>query len=224
MINLKDTDLQKVVVTSDPHLGHNPKWNVPLWQARGYASVTEHDDMWIDTTNEVVRENDILFMLGDLCLNTTMPQLDAYLDRIRCKNLWCLWGNHNNPHEKAVYRKAMGTEYIGPFPVEKYPFQYKNMLYIGNRVEVVWNGQFVVMDHYPLYVWNEMAHGAWMLCGHSHNGCPLSQVTDFRGKILDVGWDGHHKPWSYSEIKEVMDKKQLMIVDHHRPDVSSIIA
>ena len=218
MVNITETSERRVFFTSDPHLGHNPKWDVPLWQARGYANVKEHDDMWMDITNELVREDDILFMLGDFCLNTTIDQFNAYLDRIRCRNLWCLFGNHNNPHEKAIYRKAMGTEHIGPFAVEKYPFQYKNMLYIGHRIEAVINGQFMVMDHYPLYVWNEMAHGAWMLCGHSHNGCPLSRGDNHQGKILDVGWDGHGKPWSMSELQEVMNKKQILVVDHHRPD------
>lgn len=218
MVNITETSDKRVFFTSDPHLGHNPKWAVPLWQARGYASVKEHDDMWMDITNEVVREDDILFMLGDFCLNTTIDQFNTYLDRIRCRNLWCLFGNHNNPHEKAIYRKAMGNKYIGPFPVETYPIQYKNMLYIGHRIEAVINGQFIVMDHYPIYVWNEMAHGAWMLCGHSHNGCPLSRGDTTHGKILDVGWDGHGKPWSMQEIQEVMNKKQILVVDHHRPD------
>lgn len=178
--------------------------------------------MWIDMTNELVGPNDYLFMLGDFCLNTTIQQFDAYLDRIKCRTIVSLWGNHNNPHEKAVYRKAMGNKFVGPFPVETYPLQYKNMLYVGPRIEAVINGQFMVMDHYPLYVWNEMAHGAWMLCGHSHNGCELSRAETTTGKILDVGWDGHGKPWSFEEIREVMNKKQIVAFDHHHPDKTEI--
>ena len=231
MINIRETADQKIFITSDPHLAHNPKWNIPLWKARGYNSSKEHDDMMIEIINETVRPNDILFMLGDLCLNMTMPQLDEYLDRIQCRNLWCLWGNHNNPHEKAIYRKAMqalhkaiGQSHIGPFEVEVYPLQYKNMLYLGHYLEAVINGQYTVLQHYPIYVWNEMAHGAWMLCGHSHYGCPLSRAENLSGKILDVGWDGHGKPWTLEEIRAVMDKKQILSVDHHRPEAPSEIA
>lgn len=219
MINIRETETQKIRITSDPHLGHNPKtWTNPIWKARGYGSVKEHDDAIIDNINLMCEPNDILFMLGDLCLNTTMPQLDAYLDRIQCRNVWCLWGNHNNPHEKSVFRKAMGQNYIGPFQVETYPFQYKNMLYIGNRLNAVLNGQYCVLDHFPIYVWEEMQHGAWMLCGHSHYGCDLSKAETLTGKILDVGWDGHKSVWTLEEIRAVMDKKQIVAVDHHRAD------
>ena len=218
MINIRETEDQKVRITSDPHLGHNPKWNVPIWQARGYSCVKEMDDAIIDNYNAMCRPNDILIMLGDLCLNCTMDQLNAYLDRIQCRNIWCLWGNHNNPHEKSVFRKAMGQNYIGPFQVETYPFQYKNMLYVGDRLKATLNGQFTIMDHYPIYVWEEMQHGAWMLCGHSHYGCELSRAETMTGKILDVGWDGHKSVWTLEEIRAVMDKKQIAVVDHHRPD------
>ena len=218
MINIRETENQKVRITSDPHLGHNPKWMVPIWKARGYGSVKEHDDAIIDNINATCRPNDILFMLGDLCLNCTMDQLNAYLDRIQCRNLWCLWGNHNNPHEKIVYRKAMGQNFIGPFQVETYPFQYKNMLYVGDRLKAILNGQFTIMDHYPIYVWEEMQHGAWMLCGHSHYGCELSRAETMTGKILDVGWDGHKSVWTLEEIRAVMDQKKIAVVDHHRPD------
>ena len=224
MINIKETEAQKIWVTSDPHLGHNPNWvsNPAPWQSRGFKDVKEHDDMWIELTNELVRPNDYLLMLGDFCLNTSVAQFNAYLDRIQCRNILSLWGNHNNPHEKAIYRAAMGNKFVGPFPVETYPLQYKNMLYMGYYLEAVLNGQYTVLQHYPLYVWSEMAHGAWMLCGHSHNGCELSRAETTTGKILDVGWDGHGKPWSLEEIRAVMDKKQIVAVDHHHPDKTQI--
>jgi calcineurin-like phosphoesterase family protein len=205
MLNLRDKDDQKIFVTSDLHLGHQREF---VWQARGYASAAEHDAGVIQTINETVRPNDILFMLGDLCLNTPLPQLDAHLDAIKCQNIYSLWGNHNNPHEKAVYRKLVPEG-------ERYPVRYKNMVYYGHYLEAILNGQFVVMFHYPIYIWNEQKHGAWMLCGHSHYGCPMTQVDNLQGKILDVGWDGHARPWSLSEISDVMSKKQIVSNDEH---------
>ncbi len=219
-INIRESEKQKVGIMSDPHLGHNPKWAVPLWQARGYKSVTEHDDHIIDSVNSAYGPNDILFMLGDFCLNSTVETFNSYLERFKCQ-LWCLWGNHNNPHEKAIYRKAMGATFVGPIQVEQYPFKYKNMVYLGHRVNLILNGQFIVIDHYPIYVWEEMQHGSWMLCGHSHYGCELSRAETQTGKILDVGWDGHKKPWTFDEIKEVMDTKQFVAVDHHHPELKS---
>ncbi len=217
LVNIRESEKQKVGVISDPHLGHNPKWAIPLWKARGYNSVAEHDDDIINKVNAAYGPNDILLMLGDFCLNATVDSFNAYLDRINCQ-IWALWGNHNNPHEKAIYRKAMGANFVGPCQVETYPFKYKNMTYFGDRLKLIWNGQFCVLDHFPIHVWEEMQHGAWMLCGHSHYGCEYSQA-ETPGKILDVGWDGHKAPWTFAEIKAVMDTKPIVAMDHHRPGV-----
>lgn len=205
MINLRDTEEQKIYVSSDFHLGHQREF---VWKDRGYTSVKEHDDGLINTLNETVRPNDILFFLGDFCLNTTTEQFNAYLDRINCQNIMALWGNHNNPHEKNIYRKMVGD-------TEQYPLKYKNMTYLGHYADVIINGQYVVLFHYPIYIWNEQKNGSWMLCGHSHYGCPMTTADNLYGKILDVGWDGHSKPWSISEIATVMDGKRFIANDAH---------
>jgi calcineurin-like phosphoesterase family protein len=206
MLNLKDKEDQKIYVTSDLHLGHLRDF---VWAARGYSSAEQHDEGVIQTLNEVVRPNDILFMLGDLCLNAPMDKVDGYLDRIKCQNLYCLWGNHNNPHEKAVYRKLVPSG-------QQYPVRYKNMVYQGHYLETVLNGQFVVLFHYPISVWNEMKNGSWMLCGHSHHSFEQSKAEHVEGKILDVGWDGNARPWTLPEIAAVMAKKTVIAVDHHQ--------
>lgn len=206
MINIRDTEERRIFVTSDLHLGHQREF---VWQARGYNSVQEHDEGVIKTLNETVRPNDILIFLGDFCLNTTFTQFDAYLDKIACQNLWALWGNHNNPHEKNVYRKLVGDK-------EQYPVKYKNMTYYGHYMEAILNGQFVVLFHYPIWVWNEMKNGSWMLCGHSHYSFPHTKADNQYGKILDVGWDGHGKPWTLEEISAVMADKQFVALDHHQ--------
>jgi len=186
---------------------------------RGYTSAQDMTDSIIDVTNSIVRAGDILIFLGDWCLNTTKEQFDAQLDRFQCQNIFALWGNHNNPHEKKVYqtlvRGAVSGQH-GPFPIEIYPFKYKNMTFLGHYVEAVLNGQYTVLCHYPIGVWNEMSHGAWMLCGHSHYGYPPSTAeVSTHGKILDCGWDGHKKPLSLAEITAIMNTKQFVAVDRH---------
>ena len=218
MLNLKETEEQKIYISSDFHLNHNPKRSNPIWNMRGFSSAIEMTDGIIQSVNDTVRTNDILLFLGDFCLNTTLEQFDALLGRFNCQNIYCLWGNHNNPHEKKIYRAAMATlhpEHTELFESETYPFKYKNVTYVGHYMEVVLNGQFTVLMHYPISVWNEQAHGAWMLCGHSHYGFEQTKASSLNGKILDVGWDGHRKPWSLSEIAFVMKDKQFVPVDHH---------
>ena len=215
MLNLKESDTQKIFVTSDTHFGHNKEF---VWKARGYASVQEHDEALIGIINSIVKSNDILFHLGDFCLNTSIERFEWIISQIQCQNIYLLHGNHNNPHEKQVYRKLV-KEILGGWYSEEsevYPLRYKNIIYVGPLKEMILNGQYVVLMHYPLTIWNEMKHGAWMLCGHSHYSFPSTQATSLESKILDVGWDGHGKPWIMKEIADVMATKQIVKVDHHQ--------
>lgn len=216
-LNLKDSETQKVYVTTDTHFNHDPKWEVPIWKMRGYNSAKDHTDGILNIINETVSKNDILLHLGDFCLNTNPSQFEELISKINCQNVYMLWGNHPNSHFKNVYkplvRKILGELYTENSEV--YPVRYKNIVYYGHYVELVWNGQFIVLEHYPLLVWNEMMHGAWMLCGHSHYGCPQTVASNPNGKILDVGWDGHKKPLTFEEVSAIMSTKQFVVVDDH---------
>ena len=207
-------------MTSDTHLHHNRDF---VWKSRGFSSVVEHDNAVIDSINTTVKSDDILLHLGDLCLNTKIDEFEQLISRVNCKNIYMLWGNHPNPHYKNVYipmvKKILGENYTSESEV--YPLRYKNIIYVGHYAEIILGGQFCVLSHYPIYVFNEMAHGSWMLCGHSHYGCPLTKSDNLYGKILDVGWDGHGKPWSIEEIKTVMNEKRFVAVDHHLSRISA---
>lgn len=212
-LNFKETSERKVYFTSDTHLGHKQPF---VWEARGYASADDHTNQIIDTINNIVQPNDILFHLGDFCLNTTYTEFESYISRIQCQNMYYVWGNHNSRISTAyenVLKQHLGTLYEEGS--EFYPLRYRNIVYVGNYREVIVNGQFIVLSHYPIYVWNYMAKAAWMLCGHSHYGCPFSMATNKDQKILDVGWDGYKKPLSFSDIKSIMDVKGFVSLDNH---------
>jgi calcineurin-like phosphoesterase family protein len=102
-----------------------------------------------------------------------------------------------------------------PFPIESYPFQYKNMMYLGYYVEAVLNGQYCVLCHYAINSWKDMRQGSWLLHGHEHSDVKnhLPEGTD--GKILDTGWDYFKKPLSLSDIKKIMESKIILSVGHH---------
>ena len=216
MLNLKESDECKIFVTSDWHYNHKRDF---IWKSRGFSSIEEHNEAIINNTNECVRENDILFNLGDLILTSTIEQFESLISRIKCKNMYLLFGNHPNRHFKEIYKpmvkKLLEENYTEESEI--YPLRYKNIIYIGHYAEVILGGQYCVLSHFPIYVWNEMAHHSWQLTGHSHNGCPLTKSDNLYGKILDVGWDGHGKPWSIEEIRTVMDGKRFVAVDHHHP-------
>ena len=224
-VRLKQTDDQKVYFISDLHHFHNPvRWAVPLWKQRGYESVTEMNEDQITTINKIVRPNDILWHLGDITLNCNESQFEEFITRLQCQNIYCLWGNHNSPtwaiYQRQIQKIKEATkvhELTGSAEdIEIYPLRYRNLVFFGNYQELVVDGQCMVLEHYPVHVWNNMKDGVWHLCGHSHYNLPFSKADNLDAKLLDVGWDGQLKPYSMEDLRAIMDKKKVFDAgDHH---------
>jgi calcineurin-like phosphoesterase family protein len=223
-LRIREADEQKVYVMSDSHFGHHiNKAQHFIVEKRGFNNYVDMDNAIVDSINERVRPTDILFHLGDFCLNTNEEGFNNYLSRIHCQNIYHIWGNHNNP-PWTVYRnqinKWLKENYNGTWgemleEIEIYPFRYRNIVFFGNYLEAQINGLKFVMAHYPIYVFNEMKHGVRHLCGHSHGSLPFSTPECSDSKVLDCGWDIHRKPLSVNEILDIMDTKKILRVDHH---------
>lgn len=209
--------MNKIFFTSDLHLNHlGPKGGTPLWESRGYSSFMDMTDKVISRINETIEEDDVLYHLGDFCLNTTTEEFESLISRMICKNIYMIHGNHNNPHFK-IYKNILNITFPNhqSDEFEVYPIRYKNVTFVGHYKEIVINKQLIVLFHYPISSWNHIKHGSWMLCGHSHHSFNLSRPDNTESKILDVGWDGFKKPLSFEEVKLIMDKKNIAKVDHH---------
>lgn len=227
--SFNDTEDCKLWVVSDLHLNHKQEF---LWKPRGFKSPEEHTRKVIEKINEVCRPQDILLSLGDYCLNTNFDQMLDSINRINCLQWW-LKGNHNNPWEKNY--QAASEDYL-----EYYEFETSNKCYVeglfkpevngllylnkivvfGSYLEFNWNGQMCTFFHYPISIWNQMQHGAWALCGHSHGSYQLSRPEDFTIKQLDCGWDLHNGPLDFNMIRKIMSKKNFKSKDHHNKDTT----
>lgn len=73
------------------------------------------------------------------------------------------------------------------------------------------------MMHYPIASWNFMRAGAYSLHGHCHGSFPSLIVEGHIQRRMDVGFDTHpeFRPYSYWEIKEIMDSRVVYTEDHH---------
>ena len=213
MMTLRTTD-QNVFFTSDWHWNHGQSF---VWEKRGYASVQTHNEALIKSINDSVGQEDILFNLGDLVLNCSIEQFESLISRIICQNIYLMAGNHSNPHFKNIYKpmvqKLLGDNYTPESEV--YPLRYKNVVYINHYMEISVNDQFIAMSHYPNLIWNHSGKGSWMLCGHSHSSCQMTNSKSNYGKILDVGFDEFKRPLTFQEVKKIMDIKIISAVDHH---------
>jgi calcineurin-like phosphoesterase family protein len=151
-------------------------------------TIALHDDTLIDNINECVMPNDTLYHLGDFCMGS-FEQVKKYRNRINCKNVYLIKGNHD---------KLRHSEYKRLF------------VKVKDLWTIKWQGQKIVLCHYPMLRWDCGHYGSWQLYGHCH-GTLTSYLEehDLTNLLsMDVGVDSHsYYPVSFEQIKGEMEKK-----------------
>lgn len=213
---------KKLFFSSDWHNYHNPiHWKEPIWKTRGYKDHIESLNDVANKINNRVKEDDILFFLGDGFLNATDGQVQDWFYRINCQNIQFIFGNHES-NTYRMYREEMKeTQSFSDVEdeIEIYPYKMQrsltNVTFLGNYQEIQVGKQRISLSHFPFHVFNKSHKGAWALSGHSHNTDKTRNPDYPHGKYLDVGWDWKKDIWSYDEIEDVMSTKSISIKDHH---------
>lgn len=165
-------------------------------------SVQRMNAYLLDEINNLVGPDDTLWHLGDFCFghgkSESYKTAKAFRDRIACRNVHLIWGNHDNYSIAPLFSSTHKME------------------------TVFYEGQQIVCCHYAMAIWNKSHHGAWHLYGHSHAGAEewLDKALPGR-RSFDVGVDnaarilGAYRPWSFEEIQTIMKKRQGSVIDHH---------
>jgi len=201
--------------TSDTHWNHDRDF---IYGPRNYNDIESHDKGLIKTWNERVKETDTVFHLGDFycCSNKSNDVLNV-IRQLNFNTLYLIWGNHP-ASVKQLFKEEIESQY-GLKDVEIYPLikhiGLKKIIFIGFYNEVFINGQHICMSHFSHRSWHKNGNGSWMLCGHSHKNDKGINPDCLDGKILDVGIDNFGGPVSFAEIKQIMNKKNIKITDHH---------
>jgi calcineurin-like phosphoesterase family protein len=202
MYKFSEEDYDKLFVTSDTHFNHDRDF---VYGTRGYNNATEMTEDMIRIINETVGEDGILLHLGDFCLNTSREKYEDIMSKLRVKEVWMLWGNHNNPIQKSY-----GGTRIQVAACIKGTF----IKYLEHYFTFRKGRKTFVCFHFPMRVWDNMGHGAMHLCGHSHGTLEVSRPEDKTYKILDCGWDLHRKPLHIKEIEDIMETKGINNLHH----------
>lgn len=195
---LKKEDIDRCWLTSDLHLGHKnivgPK--ISNWKTgyRTFDSIDQMDSTIIDNINKLVGQDDLLFHLGDFSY-VAKKQPWAYRNRIVCKNIYHVYGNHDKIHTLANINNFHCCDYL----------------------EVVIDDIFLCMFHYKQAVWNKSHRGAYHFYGHSHSTAEHMQI----GRSIDVGIDnayrllGSYEPFKLTWLLDYLDKIPIKSIDHH---------
>lgn len=152
-------------ITADLHFGHaNIKKFCPVTRAK-YNDIDDMREKMIAEWNENVAPQDVTYILGDFAF---LPAHEAVqiLHRLNGDKI-LVEGNHdrkmlNDPSFRACFK-------------EVHPYLRLN-----------YNGQLVIMFHYPIHEWDQMHRGSVHFHGHVHGGKTGMEKFRVRDVALDA--------------------------------------
>ena len=152
--------------TSDLHFGHDKSF---IYNPRGFENMYDAAETIIKRFNEVVAEDDELYILGDCMLGDTKCGLGCLWQLPGNKHL--IFGNHDSDERIKIYYNAnifTTLEWGGRLKSGKYSFY---------------------LSHYPMMMGNyKERHPTWNLSGHTHS----KDVFQFGDNcIYNVAVDAH---------------------------------
>lgn len=214
---------QKIYFVSDSHYSHTnicrgvTKWRtkdgrIPISQTRPYDSIEKMNDSIVSAINHCVRENDILFHLGDWSFGG-FDNIKKFRDRIICKNIHLILGNHDHFIERNkddIRSLFTSVNEIVTLSVEMYNDSKKEKKII----------HVFELSHYPISSWKDMNKGVIHLFGHVHLPPNKRMSNTNKGRYMDVGMDGNNmNPISMKEVINLLSKKEVgklsLPSDHH---------
>lgn len=227
-----------IYFASDSHAFHsNMTRGVSTWDSgyRDFNTVEEMTSAIIEGINKTVKEDDILYHLGDWSFGG-IDKIWKFRKEIKCKNIYLILGNHddhirNNKQilidksDKELYESLLDKK-LESLTVEGNYWEYCRKFFssINDVLQIKLEGQRFFLSHYAHRVWNHSHKGVIHLYGHSHDSLDRDGV--FNGKSMDVGVDsafrilGEYRPFSLEEVKRIMNKRQVCFIDHHKENTN----
>ena len=150
---------------SDLHFGH-ARINDRI-DHRGFETVEDMDAYMISQWNLRVKDEDEVFILGDLTISSDGEEVNRLLGGLRGRKT-LLIGNHDSYLADPVFRPEL-FEQITPY------------------LEMEDSGRRVVLSHYPIMFYNGQYRRSrdgqpktYMLYGHVHNGPDELAVMEYQ--------------------------------------------
>lgn len=165
-----------IYFTADLHLGHE---NIITFCNRPFANADEMNEAIVANWNEKVRDNDTVFIIGDMFFRCNC--IEEMLSRLRGKKK-LITGNHDTWIHQIDCSHFFES--------------------VDQFLETTDGKHAITLCHYPLLTWKH-AKRSYMIHGHIHNDrtsdyWPLIQVRD---NVLNAGVDvNFFKPVSFEEL------------------------
>lgn len=176
--------------TSDQHFGHR----LPAIH-RGFETTDEMDDALIKNWRRVVREDDQVWVLGDLCVSNPARALGIVRSLPGTKHL--IVGNHDACHPMHRSAHKWQSTYLKTFASVQ--------TFAKRKIA----GRFVLLSHFPYeedrgeprYTQYRLVNqGQWLLHGHTHSSRVMTSSRE-----IHVGVDAWDlTPVSLHQIERLM--------------------
>lgn len=182
--------------TSDLHIGHQ---SIISHAYRPFDTIQQMNDSLMGAINDRVSWTDELWILGDFSHRIPQEEVARYRERINCRTVYLVRGNHDTHFAK------------GACPFQKDVYYYEDL-----RAEAL-NRRRIVLFHYPITDWNDMNRGSIHLHGHIHAKAKYNDRNRANGRLsYDVGVDANgFAPVSMDDIVAFFDGVEPKGI-HHR--------
>lgn len=102
--------MNKTFFTADQHFGHA---NVIKYDDRPFDNVNEMDREMISRWNKAVKKNDVVWLLGDLCLSTNSQYINTLVKKLNGRK-YLVMGNHDAKSVRFYYEAGFERVYDHP--------------------------------------------------------------------------------------------------------------
>lgn len=180
-----------IYFTSDLHHRHLNILNL-CPEHRPWDSRKAMTEALIEYHNDLVRETDTLYILGDFSFGTARFTLDVL--RSMTGNKVIIRGNHDGWLDKVTEEQLLDVGVANVRDLYCHKF----------------DGKKIVMCHYSIRAWQDQGRGSLHIYGHSHGN-----LEGF-GRSMDVGWDAWGRYLLLEEVIDRLESKEIEVADHHK--------
>lgn len=171
----------RVWFTADPHFNHG---NIINLCNRPYDNVEHMNRNLIENWNNVVGKDDYVFCIGDFSYKGSGNKVNKIISELR-GNKFFIKGNHESDLMNSNYKDL-----------------------VHERIELIYRDKLIVLDHYPLLVWNQSHRGSYNFFGHVHGGLSNKGIIKHSKNQIDVGVDCHnYTPIDFDFCERIIESR-----------------
>lgn len=192
--------MSKIFYTSDLHLGNK---NIISYENRPWKTVEEMDNALIYNWNQVVGEEDEVYVLGDFCFKGAskatmyLSSLNGYIHLLR--------GNHDHFMTQQSFREFVDIAESDYYMARGRVAQLSPLIVPEGWYKHMQDGEHeVVLCHFPMLYWDRMEQGSVHLYGHAHNYRDCSAMAS---NSFNVGVDANdYRPVTLEQLLAKQNK------------------